>query len=97
MPVVWIPSLLRSLTGGADKVVVAGGTIGEVIDHLEGRFPGIRARLCDGNALRPGMAVAVNAQVARLGLAENVDVDSEIHFVPAVGGGSPATHGAAGV
>lgn len=87
MPTVWIPALMRSLTGGADRLVVAGGTVGEVIDNLERRFPGIKSRLCDGNGLRPGMAVAVDAQVARLGLAEHVADSSEIHFVPAVGGG----------
>jgi len=87
MPTVWIPSLMRSLTGGADKVVVAGHTVGQVIDELEQLFPGIKARLCEGDGLRPGMAVAVDAQVARLGLAETVAENSEIHFVPAVGGG----------
>lgn len=87
MPTVWIPALLRSLTGEIDRVVVAGGTVGEVIDELERRFPGIKARLCAGNVLRPGMAVAVDAQVARLGLGEQVAETSEIHFVPAVGGG----------
>jgi molybdopterin synthase sulfur carrier subunit len=87
MPVVWIPSLLRSLTNGQDKLVVPGATVGQVIDELESLFPGIKSRLCQGDGLRPGIAVAVDAQVARLGLRECVAENSEVHFLPAVGGG----------
>lgn len=87
MPVVWVPSLLRELTGGADKVSVEGRTVGEVIDELERQFPGIRSRLCHGDALRPGIAIAVDTQIARLGLLETLGANSEVHFLPAVGGG----------
>ena len=45
MPVVWIPSLLQSLTDGEDKVEVSGATVGEIIDNLEARFPGVKERL----------------------------------------------------
>ncbi len=36
-----IPEDLRPLTGGANSVVVPGSTIGEMLDSLEARFPGI--------------------------------------------------------
>jgi sulfur-carrier protein len=88
MPVVWIPSLLRGLTGGQEKLTVPGHTVRQVIEELERRFPGIEARLCDGEDLRPGIAVGVNTQVARRGLDEPVALDSEIHFLAAVSGGS---------
>jgi sulfur-carrier protein len=88
MPIVGIPSLLRSFTAGKDRIAVPGATIGEVIDHLEGTFPGIKARLCDADGLRRGLAVAVDTQLARLGLDQPVDENSEIHFIPAIGGGS---------
>ncbi len=87
MPVVWIPSLLRSLTGGRETVTVPGDTVGQVIDELERLHPGMKARLCEGEGLRPGMAVAVDTQVARLGLRQPVAEKSEIHFLPAVSGG----------
>jgi sulfur-carrier protein len=87
MPVVWIPVTLRSLTGGEETVRAAGATMREVIDTLETRFPGIRERLCDGDSLRPGLAVVIDNQVSRAGLWQSVSADSEIHFVPAIAGG----------
>jgi molybdopterin synthase sulfur carrier subunit len=87
MPVVWIPSLLRSLTQGKETVSVPGTTVAEVIGELEKLFPGIKARLCQDDGLRPGLTVAVDTQVSRLGLLEEVGPNSEIHFLPAVGGG----------
>jgi sulfur-carrier protein len=87
MAIVWIPSLLRSLTGGQETVSVAGSSVGEVIDGLDRLFPGVKARLCDGNRLRPGIAAAVDTQVARLGVDEPVGESSEVHFLPAIGGG----------
>jgi molybdopterin converting factor small subunit len=87
MPVVWIPSLMRNLTGGKETVTVSGNTIGQVIEELERQFPGIKSRLCDSGGLRRGIAVAVDTQVGRLGLAESVSEHSEVHFLPAVSGG----------
>jgi len=88
MPVVWIPSLMRNLTGGKETVTVPGATIGQIIEELDRQFPGIKSRLCDAAGLRPGIAVAVDTQVARLGLLEPVSEKSEIHFLPAVSGGA---------
>jgi molybdopterin synthase sulfur carrier subunit len=87
MPTVWIPSLLRDLTGGQETIQVSGTTVGEAIGELDQSYPGIRARLCDANGLRRGMAVAVDTRIARLGLQEPVSVDSELHFLPAISGG----------
>src|SRR2546426_117430 len=88
MPVVWIPALLRDLTHGQRTVTVAGTTVGQIIDNLERLFPGIKQRLCDADGLRSGMAAAVDTQIARLGLAQPVAETSEVHFIPAIGGGS---------
>ena len=84
---VWIPSLLRDLTGGREKVEVAGATVRQVIAALDQLFPGIKDRLCDANALRPSIAVAVDSQVATLGLLQPVRAGSEVHFVAAISGG----------
>ena len=88
MAVVWIPPLLRDLTDGRETVPVAGATVRQVLEGLERQYPGIKGRLCDGDALRPGVAVAVDTQVARLGLAQPVGEHSEVHFLPAISGGS---------
>jgi molybdopterin synthase sulfur carrier subunit len=87
MATVWIPSLLRGLTQGRETVTVPGATVRQVIEELERLFPGLRDRLCDANGLRPGIAVAVDTQVARLGLLQPVAENSEVHFLPAVSGG----------
>jgi molybdopterin synthase sulfur carrier subunit len=84
---VWIPSLLRGLTGGRETVRVEGTTVRQVIAALDRLYPGIRDRLCDGDGLRPGLAVAVDSQLAPLGLLQPVPAGGEVHFLPAVSGG----------
>jgi molybdopterin converting factor small subunit len=84
---VWIPAPLRDLTGGQEAVVVTGSTIRQVLAALDRQYPGIEGRLSDGSGLRPGVAVAVNTQVATLGLIQPVPPGSEVHFLPAISGG----------
>jgi sulfur-carrier protein len=90
MAVVWIPSLLRDVTRGQETVQVSGRTVREVVANLEQLYPGIQARLCEGDGLRPGLAVAVDSLHARLGMLQPVAEDSEVHFLPALAGGAPA-------
>jgi sulfur-carrier protein len=87
MALVWIPPLLRDLTGGRETAAVAGANVGQVIEALEQQFPGVRARLCPDGVLRPGFAVTVDGQVGRFGLLEPVEPDSEVHFLPVIAGG----------
>ena len=84
---VWIPSLMRDLTGGKARVSVPGRTVGQVIDALDLAYPGVKRRLCRGDRLDPAIAVFVDGRVAPLGLSEAVEEGSEIRFLPAVGGG----------
>ena len=44
-----IPTPLRKVTNGADKITVESGSIVEIIESLDKEFPGIKARLCDDN------------------------------------------------
>jgi molybdopterin synthase sulfur carrier subunit len=87
MAVVWVPSLLQSLTGGEEKVMVSGATVGEIIDRLEARFPGVKDRLVEGGEIRPHIAVAIDGDVSPEGLEQDVRESSEIHFIPALSGG----------
>jgi sulfur-carrier protein len=84
---VWIPPLLRDLAGGQETVTVPGARVSQIIEGLECRYPGIKARLCDSGTLRPGMVVVVDTSVAALGLLQPVGPDSEVHFLLAIGGG----------
>ena len=90
MPTVAIPSLLRNLTNGEESITVPGATIREVIDNLETRYPGLKARLCEDDRLKPGLAIYVNGLLTRGSIRESVDADAEIHFLPAIGGGTTA-------
>ena len=89
MPEVWIPPRLQSLTGGQQKVQVVGHTVRQVIDSLERTFPGLKAELYDEeeDVVMPGIAVVIDGETSQLGLLEQVREDSEIHFLPALGGG----------
>jgi sulfur-carrier protein len=84
---VWIPSLHRDLTEGAEVVTVEGETVGEVVAQLEARFPGMEARLCEEGRIRPYIAVSVNSEVTRRGLRHRLTEPSEIHFIPSLSGG----------
>lgn len=87
MAVVFIPSTMRTLSGGADSVVLDGRTVRELIEQLEVRFPGAKTRLVADDQLRTGLSVSINGRVAPLGLLQKVDSTAEVHFIPAIGGG----------
>lgn len=87
MATVFVPALWRDLTGGADRVEVAGATVRQIVNALEERYPGLRARLVEDDRLSPRVQVAVDGHVSRLGMLERVDAGSEVHFIPAISGG----------
>ena len=87
MPVVFIPTPLRDLTGGVVEIGLEGSTVGELIDELDRRFPGLKSRLTRGDSLAPGLQVSIEDVMTRRGLKASVQPDSEVHFLPVIGGG----------
>jgi len=87
MPRVFIPPLLRSLTDNLAEVEIDARNVRQVIEQLEARFPGTRARLCEDDHLKPGISVAVDGNVSLLGELQKVGPQTEVHFLPAIGGG----------
>lgn len=87
MATIWIPSLLRNFTGGFSEVPANGATVGEAIDDLEARYPGIKARLTADGRLKPNLALVVDGATSRQGLRHPLTESSEVHFVPAISGG----------
>jgi len=87
MATVYIPPMMRALTHGLNQIPVEGDTVEQLIDALEQQFTGIRDRLCDERKLKPGLVVVVDGKVSAVGLRSKVAVESEVHFLPAIGGG----------
>ena len=87
MPRVFIPTALRLTTGGKDVVEVEGHTVRAIIASLEPVYTKLHEQLCEGDTMRTGLAVIVDGTVAPLGMLQPVQENSEVHFLPAIGGG----------
>ena len=87
MPTVVIPALLRKFTGGIERVVVPGKSIRELVRQLGEQFPGIDRQLLQDGDIRPSIAVSIDGEIATGGVLDAVNEDSEVHFIPALGGG----------
>ena len=92
MPVVWIPPLLRDLTGGEGKVTVPGETIRQVNESLDECYPGFRERMYVEDRLRPDISVVVDVKVSQQRLRHRLKEASEVHFLPAISGGGTKNH-----
>lgn len=87
--IVRIPAGLRTLTGGADEVKGAGGTVGDVLDDLENRHPGLKDRLLDEKGIRRFINIYVGEEDVRFtgGLKTELKAGDQISIVPAIAGG----------
>ncbi|HXN87729.1 MAG TPA: MoaD/ThiS family protein [Candidatus Binataceae bacterium] len=83
-----IPSLLRKLSGGHDRVTVSGRNLREAIADLDRQFPGFRDQFIEDGELKPSLLVSIDGQVGTNGLLDSVGAKSEIFFMPAIAGGS---------
>ena len=78
---------MRNLSAGQHRVEVEGATVRQVIENLDKQFPGMKERLMEDGGLMPGISVIVDGQQSQLGLLERLEEASEVHFLPAIGGG----------
>jgi molybdopterin synthase sulfur carrier subunit len=85
---VYIPSLMQKITDGRAKVEISGSTVRQIVDNLEKDYPGMKERLVQENRIKGNISVAVDGEITTLGMLEKVGEDSEVHFLPAIGGGS---------
>jgi len=84
---IFIPTMLQSLTAGTKQVDLEARNIRQVIEQLDEMYPGIKDRLVEDGEIRPNLAIAIDGDVAIMGMLEKVGENSEVHFVPAIGGG----------
>jgi len=84
-----IPTILRTFTGGEKKVDGSGATLAQVIDDVDSRHPGLKARLVESDNLRRFVNVYVNDEDVRFsGGLEAPTADGDVVVVlPAVAGG----------
>ena len=87
MVTVFVPTMLQLLTGGVRQVEVEARNVRQLVDQLDGLYPGMKDRLVDEGQIRSNLAVSIDGEIARLGLMERLKQNSEVHFVPAIGGG----------
>ena len=80
------PALLNLFPGAVGRVEVTASTVGEAIEALDGRWPGMRDRLCDSRpAVRRHINIFVEGRRATLDtrLAPGV----EVFILTAISGG----------
>lgn len=87
MATVYIPAQLREMTGGVDHIDVEAANVRDIVTALESQFPGIQQRLCKGEELSSSLQVSIDGVMTSRGLRAKVKPHSEVHFIPAIGGG----------
>ncbi len=89
MPTIYIPSLMRDLTGGKEIIRIEGADMRQVIVNLEAAYPGFQKRLLEEGTqrIKPNIAVMIDGRNAKRILIDKVSEHSEIHFLPAISGG----------
>ncbi|RZQ59333.1 MoaD/ThiS family protein [Amycolatopsis suaedae] len=87
---VFIPTILRTHTGGEKSVEASGSTVAQVIDDIESRHGGIKARVVKEEKLHRFINVYVNDEDVRFagGLEAEVKDGDTLTILPAVAGGA---------
>ena len=84
---VLIPQSLLSYTGGQDRVAATGTTLAELLDDLDGQFPGIRFRMInEQDEMRPHVVFFVRGKKTR-NLSESLAASEEVVIMQALSGG----------
>ena len=90
MPVLSLPSVLTSLTGGTHTIPATGETVGEALDDVIRRFPALSPRLRDEHGEPyPFVTIYLNDEDIRFigGFKAAVQATVELSVVQAVAGG----------
>tara|TARA_A100001037_G_scaffold302315_1_gene333636 strand:+ start:684 stop:947 length:264 start_codon:yes stop_codon:yes gene_type:complete len=87
MASVWFNQEMRETTGFTGTFEVEGKNIRTVIANLEIQFPGISEVLIYEDDIMPGLSVIIDGNIGSIGVLEKVNENSEVHFLPALGGG----------
>ena len=87
----YVPTPLRKLTGGKSKVVVAAGSVAELIARMEAENPGFSDKVLDSDGeIKRFINVFINGTDVRAlqGKSTPVKDNDEVSIIPAMAGGS---------
>ncbi len=90
MPVkVRIPTPLQKITNGKEEVEAEPGTIINLVQGLDKKFPGIAERISEGGKIRRFVNIYLNDQDIRFLGNEETEVKDgdEVSIIPAIAGG----------
>jgi sulfur-carrier protein len=80
------PTLPPLFPGLPRQLDLEAATVGEAIERLDERWPGLRDRLCEsGPVLRPHINVFVDRE--RAGLDSEISTTSRVDVIAAISGG----------
>src|SRR3990170_181431 len=85
-----VPTLLQKLVGGSKSVYGEGRTVGQLLDYLESRHPGLKARIIsEEGKIHPFINLYLNDEDIRfLGELETpLSPGDVISILPAIAGG----------
>ncbi len=72
---------LRSRAGGRQSFPVEAGTVGQVLERLQGAYPELSP------VLDRGVAIAIDGRIYRDSLLQRVPDGAEVYLMPRVAGG----------
>ena len=90
MSTIKLPSVLRPHANGEREIDVVGGTVGDAVQALVGRHPGLAEQLLTPEGdLHRFVNVYVNGRDVRYleGLSTPIEARDEIRLLPAIAGG----------
>ncbi len=85
-----VPTPLQKLTGDKSEVSAEGKTIREILDNMEGNYPGIKERLySEDGELRKFINIYINEEDIRFLQSDDTEVNDNdvISIIPAIAGG----------
>jgi len=84
-----IPTPLQKITNGQEEVEGEPGTIINLLQDLDKKFPGIAERISEGGKIRRFVNIYVNEEDIRFLKAEETQIKDgdEVSIVPAIAGG----------
>ena len=78
---------MQKLSDGNNRVQVEGTTVRQIVNNLDEQYPGFKDRLVEDGRIKGNISVAIDGEITPLGMLEKVGESSEVHFLPAIGGG----------